>query len=505
VDDIMLPGGFTVYNGTELAGVYSIKTPLSNLAVGTHTIIVYYAQDTVGNVSQVLTGTFTSVGDTTPPTVVSITASAYNKFRVRFSENVLSSDGNQFNNNNFAIAKGNSAFSSAEFSVVNNPDNDGSLSLYEITMLNNNAYNPLYGSGESTVSLTVMVKNYKDTASYMGSAYTGTVTLGTDATAPYVVLSNLNNVTGNVVAIQFNEPLAAISVDTSKITIKTYDNIIIPVAAAYTTGNYLYISLNTTAYSTPSLLVNLKAGTVTDTSGNANAEYTNGSASSSGGSTTTATLIMTPLVSVVGNTIHLAFAYTMGQSAVNIANYTLEGAAFPLGTIIGFVSDKCHVEIILPKNTIASTAQMMFTISKNVVSYDGNYYVADSGGAAYTSFPVLIDNVSPVVQSAKFVLNNSEAITSNQIVVTFSEMLANVSNADFGLYVNDTKVDLLSNAVINGKTVTFTIPIFVNVSQAFRLKVLPIVNGDGRSAIQTYDTSPNQNLITTGTIVNVTK
>ena len=106
------------------------------------------------------------------------------------------------------IKKGNTVLSVTAVSI----DSTDSTA-YLVNVADASTTNPLYATGETSVNLSVKVKDFKDTANYIGSEFNGSVSLTKDSTAPAVVSNSLNAATSVATG---NRALSFVSMEQSQ-------------------------------------------------------------------------------------------------------------------------------------------------------------------------------------------------------------------------------------------------------------------------------------------------
>ncbi|WP_029100335.1 immunoglobulin-like domain-containing protein [Brevibacillus thermoruber] len=508
-------GTIKVDNGTAVApasyvnggGVYyvTLNATAAQQAAGTHTVTVYNFQDAEGNTLPVATTTYTAAADTTAPSVQSITAESAYTFKVKVSEPLAAEPTIEVKKGNLVLPLDNT-FGGGNGIALDTTDTTNTT--YIVKVADANASNPVYGTGETSVNLSVKVSDLKDNANLVGAVFNGTVTLSKDATAPTVVNANLNtaDTANNYLYVRFNEDLdASYSTDgalDSKIVV-TKNGVQLPVTAASVqndaNGDPTLVRVTLGSVTPGTYNVKFLAGAVTDVDANANAEV----------STTVTvadpTALVTPSVSQpAANVIQITFGggVDMTDSATNLANYTLDGQAFPAGTTIGFYNNKQTVRITLPSNLYSQNTVAQLKISKNVKNENNVPVLASaSPETEYTTQINITDNVKPVLESAKFLVTSNSATTSNKVKLTFSEDLGTAPAADdLKVTVNGNEV-AVSNIALNGDVVTFNIPTTV-ISQGAQVKVLP-ASEQTDGSMDAEDLAGND--LTEGTIVTATE
>jgi hypothetical protein len=499
VDDTVVANGDTtkVTPATE-AGDYSVTVGGLNdelKQTGNHTVTVYNVADTLAgkpNTLNIASLSYTVEADSSAPTVSSLTATGKNTFKVKFSEELAAAP-------TISVKKGSLVLKAD--AVQDAKDK----TVYNVTVSSNDpTNNPLYGNNETSVQLSVNVKNMRDAAGFIGSEYNGTVTLTEQSGAPTVVSTALNkvNVDNRTISIKFDKELA--SVDKNKITVRK-DNVIMPVqdakvnASAKDTVDITLSSVTAGTYN-----VNFAAGAVTSQEGSAkNSEL---STTATASTNTDALTVAKPQV-LTGNVIELKYSEDMGDSATNAANYTLDNQPLPSGTTIDFVGDRKTVQIKLPAGSVAKRTEKQLAIGQGVRSQSGKSLASD----AATHFQIeLEDNTNPTLTAAQFqdVISNN----SSKIRLTFSENLAEdlpatedgtaIDTDDFVVTVNGIKQTV--KQVIDGtkgdNIITLELANGVNVGQNVQVEVQG--TGAGNNEIEIKDRAGNA--LASGT-VNVSR
>lgn len=522
VDGVAVAGPYTA---STTAGVYYVETPVitnaSLLSVGTHNVTVYDATDVVsggGNKVSIATTAYTVTADTVAPSVVSISAKDAYTFKVKFSEPLAAEPGTVTVKKGAVVLPLDNTLDGAGNGILLD-GSDTSNTTYLVKVKDVDANNKVYATGETSVNLSVAVSNYKDAANLIGSEFSGTVTLSIDTTAPAVVSTALNSVNAGTktINVKFNEDLDA-AVNAASITVKK-DGIIIPVASAARNADLKSVDIVLTpAVTVGTYTVEFAAGAVKDAALNANAALT---------TTATYETAATPLVlsadtdgtvddvGGVGietadkNVITINFAEEMLDSAVNLANYKLDGAAFPAGTTIAFIGDKTKVKITLPAEyfTINTTARVTF--STDIKSKAGKVLAASLNPLTANEINInFTDNKKPSLTGAKFYVASNTDTESSKIKLIFSENLAAVADnaatiADFNVTVNGVKATIsnVTDRTAGDNTVVLQTAAPINLSQPV---VVSVAGVDAtNTTVDVTDVASNK--LTTGTTLNVTE
>lgn len=500
IDDYTVAASGTV-TVSPYTGVYYVVTPpLADtfLSVGTHNVVVYNAADPVGNVEPIQTATYTVAADTTAPSVVSVKPYDGTTFAVKFSETISG-----LANTNFVVKKGNYTFAASDVSLLGLDPDDPTATTYLVRVASSDQNNPLYATGETSVTLNISVKNYKDAANLYGSQYDGVVTLTKDTTPPTIVSNLLNVGNGSTLTIKFNETISA--VDETKITV-VKDGVYMTVSSATvnSSDNKKVDVVLSSALTDGTYTVYFAPGAVKDSALNENNALTTTVAYEN----VTGTPFQPSSITVSNNEITINYGKAMTNSAIDIANYTLDGAALPAGSTIGFTSTaKTTVKITIPAGSIAVSGNKLLAISSNVKAEDGTV-VMTSAYAKYTSVVTgFTDNIKPLLSSAKFLVTDINATTTRRILLTFNENLATFTDnaatiADFEVKVGSAVVaisNVLDETSGDNKVVLY-LATPINIAQGATVKVVPV--GATNAAVNITDVAGNT--LTTGTEVSIT-
>ncbi|EPY6469190.1 cell wall-binding repeat-containing protein [Clostridium sporogenes] len=430
---------------SEEAGKYEVTiSNLSNDAssVGKHEVKIYGVEDLAGNKADMLTTTYTATENTAKPSIEKVEAYSQNTFKIKFNTSL-----NELKSSNFEIKKGNYTFASNDITVTNVNDEEYT---YKVTVKSSDDKNPLYAEKENSVSLDVKVKDFKGTNDVFGDAYSTTVKLSKDTTAPVVQSDSLNRVENNKLVVIFNEDLK--SADKDKISI-TQDGVIKTVSNAAVDGTdakKLVIDLGTLAKGTYN--IELDKGAVKDLADNANEVIKTKVVYEAEADTPfKPTSVAIDASNTKNNVIKVTYGKKMTDSALNLANYKIDKVALNdasyKGTTIGFEDDtKQVVKITLAKGNIKENGNQLVEISKAVLADNGQYVAADNDGkTVYTETVANFkDDIAPTVKNIELVKGTSNATSTNTIKVTFSEdiKVENGKDAtnDFIVKAGDTKL-----------------------------------------------------------------
>jgi len=443
---------YAVSTKGEYVGEFSI--PIGEVAgataKGSHTVTIYNATDLVGNKATILTASYTVAEDTVPPTVTKIepVKGTIDSFKITFSEPVTLDTSTPANN--LTVKKGTTVFDVVSLAA----DPVSNRTEYVATVDQTADTNNLYEAGEDTVTLNVTIKGYKDDAGLIGQTVTKTVTLNKDAVKPFVEGVIVDETT-RTITLKFNEDLSttAADIDDTKIVVKK-DGIVLDAAEfsvdVDATNNdelvFTFTTLDPGTYT-----IQLKAGAVKDQytpAPNTNKEITKTVVvkeqaqdkfydfSAASGATITS----------ADNKVTIDFKTKMGDSAINKANYLLDGKSLPARTEVYFLgSAQEKVVLDLTDVEFKTNTDMLLIISKNVKTNDGKIVVNNvTDKDEVQGIVSFVDNVKPVLESAKF--DNVVDNKTTDIILTFSEPVTGTALTDFVVKVNDAEVSITSVA-----------------------------------------------------------
>lgn len=445
--------------------------------------------------TSVVSGEYTVVEDVTAPEVKAVKALNANKFEIEFSEPVkldaeadksieikkgaltykaiYAADDADFNTKRQAAQTANAYILTSSSTTLSN----------KVTVVipeGTNYSNKLYGNNETTASLSVEIKNYKDKASLLGTAQTKSVTLSKGTSTP-------TEITGSAVAadkksftVKFDDTLTTVAEGDfvhSNLVVKNSEGVIIPQTEAGSpnykasvTGNTVTVTAIADKYADSSYTVTFKKGavkylkveerltaynfedaqnkeftTTVGTPSDANYKY-----AEFGGALTyvsDANLKATDN----NNVITVNYGVKLDNSALNAANYKLDGKDLPAGTKLAFIGDKQKVQITFPKGSIKSTTDYKLTISTDVKTEKNQSIVSTLQKLDSVELKInLTDSVAPTLGSAQYLVTGTDAKETDTILVTASEKLATIDKTDFKVKVNGNEVAV--KEVRNGDT-----------------------------------------------------
>ncbi|WP_409290637.1 hypothetical protein [Peribacillus sp. SCS-37] len=507
--------GTPVLVGTSEAGkyLYNVSVTGTNaVTVGTHNITVVGLEDAVGNEAGTLTKSYVVSTDTTAPTVKSITAVDKDSFKVTFTESVAAAPSIKVMKGAVQYTATLASGSGAEYIYDLDLDTDSTTT----GSTDGTGANPLYGTNDSSVTLSVEVSNYKDAVNLIGNTYNGSVTLSKDKTAPALLNSALNTIVASsgatVITVPFTETLTN-DVDANVKVINPDGVELTPSSVTIVNGSKgANTALAVTVAGLPAVgtyQVVFSTGAVKDADLNSNAAFTTAvkyeAAQAYRSFVTGNAGVSVPS----SNVVRVDFDTPVDSSALNVANYKLDNAALPAGTTAVYTSaTKDVVELRLPSSfKVVADAAYKFQISQQVKTVAGEVIVANSSAttkADYVTSVTLLDNVAPELKSAKL-LNSGATVstTANEVELTFSEALPAIASGD--ATIDDDFI-----VKVNGVVTTAT----VKAQDAADNKVV-LVFGSNINAAQTVSVQvagtdleiadANLNVIKAGTTVTATK
>lgn len=409
--------------GTTSANDTSTTVSGLNLdATKSHTIEIVNLTDIVGNVTALTTKTFNVTQDVALPTIASIEAKSDTHLLVTFDKKVKLST---VNNSNYSAVD---ASTNTVIGLNNATSVSGDASDTKFLIPITTPANLFINTNSKTLNV-LFTANIEDTLGNKLAPSTKSVTITKDAVAPQVTSISYNKSAGThgSLVINFSESInktgktATVSLlnpdgtaNTTLITAQaqagTLSNddktLTLPLAiAAPTSGNYTVI---------------LAKGYVADKAATPNDSVAYTGTVNLGTTVAEVKVNSAAETSSNSNVIRVTFSETVKGgaipgSATDVANYSLGGKALPAGTLITLAANKLSVDIVLPAESIEKSDAASILTVNNV---EGT--VSGATLTPFTGTVNVMDNVKPVLQSAK-VLNNK------QIELTYSEKLANIA------------------------------------------------------------------------------
>lgn len=470
---------------TAVAGTKSneVKLTAANLATAgvnlteneSASVYVAGAKDTVNNVMALYNGTVTKPSaDKVKPAIVSLTQVSQDTVRIVFSE-VLT---DELTDGEVSVLKGASVLThdavsntNPKITVTKNTTVDSTGKTYdvELNLDGTTAGDGIYATDSSEQALTFLIAagSVGDAATNTNDAYTKTLTMVKDATAP-VLTSSKVNAGKTQFELEFNENITAGTL--SNMVVTDSKGVRFPVitgsGSTEVSGKVLKVDFVADAgvIANGTYTVKVPAGTVTDAYGNKNAEFTT---TFTVGDTADKAKPVAAITNNGNNVFRVTFNNDVtgtadevsAETALNLANYQLDGAALPAGTDIYFTSSARNVvEIVLPTNSInigdtTNGTNAVLTVS-NVKDLAGN--VVDT-----TSTSVKVaDNTAAKLVSAKL-LGDTLALTFDENLGNFTaddiaDVIAELEIKGGTTALTDGSADALV-ATVSGKTLTITV------------------------------------------------
>lgn len=400
------------------------------------------ATDYADNEMALFNGTVTApIADTTKPAITSVTQVSHDKIRVVFNREL---DATSVQASDLGYRKDVYSDVVESTNFVQNKTVDVSGKTYDVTFLDST----LYGTADSATVTLILAKDKVAAGGYKNDAYSQSFTFTADRTAPKYVSYKVDD-DKTYVDFTFDENLV---VGTGQVTIISSDSVNLGgVTPTLTTVNGKQVLRVAKTLVAGTYNFSFPAGLVKDDYGNKNAAF---SVTVIVGATPSSPA--KPVVTIDGssttNKFVVNFDKEMGQSAVTLGNYKLDGNALPAGTTAYFTSTaKKQVTITLTANSQIIDSPAILTVS-NVADKDGIV-------ALTTNLPVTIgDNIAPTVVGAP--VHNVDAQT---ITYKFSEKIQLVKGATVTTAANITPAMLKVYQVVDGKYNEGTDPVSIDV------------------------------------------
>lgn len=501
--EVSLAGATPTWNAAGYY-TYSVAAPASAISKGTHNLTLVGLEDAAGNEAGTLKTSYTVTADTTAPTVQGIQAVNADTFKVTFSEAVTAPS--------LTVLKGTTEYGTVVEQIASNQylvtvdpatgeDEEGEL------------LNPLYTANQTSVNLSVKVSDYRDAVELLGNSYTGSVTLSRDTTAPSLLSTALNTVKAvngtTVISIPFTEDIVV--ADADKITVTSPDGVEVEATPAVvynsptSSTSTLQLTVNS-AIKAGSYKVAFEAGAVRDEELNYNSAVNTTAVAAA---PTVYETFNGSVESTEDNIITVDYGVEVTDSALNVANYSLDNASLPAGTTAAFVGDKTTVELRLPSTfTVVDDAPYKFEISQSVKTKNGATIVANAGATSktnYTTNVTLLDNVAPTLQSARYALDAQGDSTTDNILLTFSEDVSfdtaldeSDENDEFSVVVNGTTIAVTDADIVNGNQILLTTVSGINPIQAATVSIVP--EGTANPNVSLTDASVLENAAKVGSV-----
>ncbi|GEK31670.1 hypothetical protein KZO01_19790 [Kurthia zopfii] len=470
---------------------------------GTHELIMYDIFEKAGKnpeKTSVISDKYLVTADNEAPRFESVEAINANKFIVKFSESVTLGDVTK----NLKVSKGNHTFTyidgtenklatvedevnvsyekantagTAYYVVVNEPKNDDAAKT---------ALNPLYAGSETSVTLDITAENYVDSSKLLGVKTTKQVKLSKGTISPESKKATLvkDTSTARVLfagdAIISNKLNDTVNLDSNKLVVQDENGIVIPttdyeakivapdsselqqgyktvVEVKITNPKYQKQSKYTIGFKDDAIKFkqvlndvseynfedtkNKKFTVVAGVSADNNFKYY---ALDLDGKVTSST--------TKDNELFVNFGADMGDSALEISNYQIDGKDLPTGTEIKFFESKKQVRIVLPKAYVTNSTTFLFTVKKDVKTAAGQQVVNNLQKLENAETRIsLVDNVAPTLKALSKQVVSKDAKLFNQLEVEFSENLLKADTGNFEVVINGSKVEVKKATLLTGE------------------------------------------------------
>lgn len=430
----------TLNNAVAGKYVYTVNAA-SALSNGNHTVEVVNATDfatgvaATANKDLLQKATFSVTDDTTQAEVVSVKGEGTRTFLIQTTKPVVGAVPS-----NLTIKKSSTTFATARYTVATATDVDSTGKTLRVTFVPDAGdANPLYASGETSVSLSVLFTGYKDSNNLIGKEYNGTVTLSQDKVAPSIVSTNLIGLdaTKEKIVLPFNETLSAGDLNPTKVTVVKggVKQTVVPAV----NGKNLELDFGGLVPDGEYTIV-LESGAIKDLSGNDNAAVTVKHTVSEVSSNANIAVIFANATILNGkNIITATFAQAVTpETAATADSYLIDGSALPVGSIVTLNAAGTVATIELPStykveahSISAKLAVKPSTVKVATGETDAGKYVSSSAteAKAVEGVVTLQDNVAPTLAKAEYVKNGAGLVTG--IKLTFSEAVNTGIVADF--------------------------------------------------------------------------
>ncbi|MGG4448905.1 hypothetical protein ABEX29_22705 [Brevibacillus porteri] len=406
---------------------------VSGLTAGkASTLVIVGATDNAGNIiaPNPTTVTLTAPVDTVKPTVAVSAKNTTLTFKFSEALKLVNADGGATDDDYAKVTLGNRTFT---LGAAHQDATDKTKFTIDV-------------AGDVTGSFlnaTVKVEAFTDKSGLVGDAFTTSVMLTKDNTAPALVSASSKD---DKLIVKFDEDVDANNLVNVAIKYTDKDNVVTnfpaaalgQVASQYDANNngaidgedenYLVLPVTEATLIENSKLkpgkyeVTIGAGKVQDKVPNATTADTKFTLTVTGSSQSSAVVevVDADTKQVASGKLLVKFNKQMASSALVAGNYSLDGVALNSGTTnLYFDGSKDKVVIELPEGYITASGNRLLKVA-NVVDVDGNTLKAGED----TNVVDLDENVKPVassvalVDSSKFVINFSEEISLPQGAVT---------------------------------------------------------------------------------------
>jgi len=378
-----------------------------------------------------------STSDTVKPTVTSISTVNDKTFTITFSEKLIANPTIKVNGN--TVVSGTPGAGEVQGTITK----DATGLVYTVTLTSS-----LVPVGSSSALATVTA-DFSDLSGNTADTYNKIVEFKKDTTAPELVSSSVEKINGKeYLVLNYNENVSV--VDSKAINGKVVkDYVETPLSPAITTdtvdggngvnfelhnavnGKSKSVRLDLATLTSGSYTLNLPAGLVTDEAGNdSKATTVTFNRTIDTGKPKLTTAGTNGITKIDNNTYTVSFDRQLDPaSALNVNNYTIEGAVVKSAIFTKNDSTGAVVRLTLEDNSVALTGERTVTI-KNVASAAG--VVMDP----VVTTEVLTENVKPVVTSAQFVgLDKIKVVFSENIKESTVNTVG--STGDFDVVIGD--------------------------------------------------------------------
>ncbi|MBW5468726.1 hypothetical protein GPJ61_12755 [Brevibacillus formosus] len=490
-----------------VAGDTVVTVPAANLPAiaggATATVFVSSAQDTALNTMAVYNGTVVKAVDTTKPAITSVTQTGQNTVKVVVSEELAAGD-SALQPEDLKVLIGSKVYThgvDGTVVTVGLDTNDTTNKTYNVSFNLEGKGAPNYGlyasntAAAAQFTLIVDANAIKDAYNNGNDAYNQGITLNRDAQGPRFVSSKVA-VDKKTLELTFDEAFqgADTAVDETKLLITNAEGVRFTALDATTVvksdnDKVLVVDFTGAAeIENGTYTVQIGAGAVKDALGNLSAAATTtvtvGSAADTVKPTATLDTETTTDAAVTGvNKFVVDFSEEVGASALDLANYKLDGVALDStkANIYFNSSAKNSVTIELKAETVAFGAQAgtpaTLTVS-NVADKAGNVMekAADFGVN-------IADNTAAVLQTVQ--------VLGNDIVLTFNENIDSTTAtaidtpeelaAEFEILVGSDVLTLgtLGTGGADGAAGDAAVSLVAGNAKQVKISLTPQVNGTG--------------------------
>lgn len=485
-------------NGTPVSGLtpvtgsnntkFTVAKPASVLPGTTASIYLAGAKDAAGNILTAYNGNVTIADDQSAVSVASVKQVSSNKVAITFNKPLKS--------NNATIQSAMTALIDGK-TLTRGTDVTYALDTTDVTNKTviatfvagtsniGAAPNYFYGTGSAKdITFVVADKQIEDVYGQKVATATASVKMTKDVTGPKAVSTKLSK-DGKAIYIQLDEALAGSASDSVALEAVRINGV---AGTDYTAtkeldedGNLTQIKVvkGTDVLPTGTITVRIAAGTVTDVHTNASQVI---SVNTTVDSTTT-DLKATAFANSGTNHFTVAFNKPVtAATALNAANYKLDGSALPEGTDIYFDSTDTatKVHIVLPTGSINIGNQTDGAKARLAVSG-----VQTSLGQTVlpTSDSVTVkDNTSATVKSV--------SVVGNTIFVKFNEnLLGAVAQNNFDITVDGVALDL-GTAGTGGTAGSVNATIVSGQTDTIQITVAPATEGTDTTGYEASNWNP---------------